>query len=64
MVQWPAPTSFRQLRGFLGLAGFVTRFIKNYTSLSHNLTELLEKEAFRWHPNTPKSFDALNIALT
>lgn len=64
MVQWPTPTTLKQLRGFLGLTGFYRRFIKNYASLSFPLTELLKKDAFHWNPSAQNSFDSLKEALT
>lgn len=33
MLQWPLPTTLKQLRGFLGLTGYYSRIIKNYASL-------------------------------
>lgn len=33
MLQWPLPTTLKQLRGFLGLTGYYRRIIKNYASL-------------------------------
>lgn len=33
MVNWPIPTTVKQLREFLGLTDFYRRFIKNYASI-------------------------------
>lgn len=48
MVNWPVPTSLKQLRGFLGLTGFYCRFINNYASIAYGLIELFTKDAFCW----------------
>lgn len=64
MLHWPIPSNLKQSRGFLGLTGFYRRFIKNYASISSELTELLKKDSFHWHTRAQKSFDALKTALT
>jgi len=62
---WPVPTSVKELRGFLGLAGYYRRFVKNFGMLAKPLTKLLKKgHIFAWTPATDQSFQALKHALT
>ncbi|KAK3124678.1 hypothetical protein QOZ80_7BG0590520 [Eleusine coracana subsp. coracana] len=64
MVDWPPPCSVRALRGFLGLAGYYRKFIKNFGSIATPLTRLLCKEGFSWTEEAMAAFDRLKQALT
>ena len=63
-MEWPTPSSVRALRGFLGLAGYYQRFIKDFSSIAAPLTALLKKDAFHWSPKADVAFKALQHALT
>ena len=39
----PAPTTRKQVRSFLGLAGFYRKFIPNYAEITAPLTDLTKK---------------------
>ncbi|XP_048028346.1 receptor-type tyrosine-protein phosphatase H-like [Megalobrama amblycephala] len=41
---WPAPTTIKELQRFLGFTNFYRRFIKNYSSIVHPLTNLLRHQ--------------------
>jgi len=61
---WPQPNSVCALRGFLGLAGYYRRFIKDYGLLAAPLTQLLKKDQFHWSSAADDSFNALKNALS
>ncbi|XP_066357880.1 uncharacterized mitochondrial protein AtMg00860-like [Miscanthus floridulus] len=64
IATWPQPGNMRTLQGFLGLARYYRRFIKNYSSVAALLTALLKKEAFLWSPTATDAFNALKKALS
>lgn len=40
VTTWPWPTNYRQLKRFLGFAGFFHRFIQDYTTITWPLNHL------------------------
>ncbi|KAF8107195.1 hypothetical protein N665_0125s0023 [Sinapis alba] len=49
MTSLPVPTNVKDIRSFLGHAGFYRRFIKDFSKSSRTLTALLCKEVVRIH---------------
>ena len=61
----PYPTSVREVRSFLGHAGFYRRFIKDFSKISHPLCKLLQKEvAFDFNEECKRAFNKLKELLT
>ena len=49
IIKLPSPTNVKEVRQFLGHAGFYRRFIKDFSKLARPLCELLVKDAkFIW----------------
>jgi hypothetical protein len=62
---WPQPTDVKQLRSFLGLAGYYRRFLKHFAIISKPLTALLKKHTlFVWTVDHDVAFNTLKLALT
>jgi hypothetical protein len=60
---WPTPSSARGLRGFLGLAGYYRKFIRDFGTIAAPLTHVLHRDAFTWD-EAIAAFQALKTALT
>ncbi|KAM1977690.1 hypothetical protein ACFX16_014463 [Malus domestica] len=61
----PSPTSVREVRSFLGHAGFYRRFIKDFLKVAQPLCRLLQKEvAFEFTKECTTSFNQLKELLT
>lgn len=62
---YPVPKTTRELKGFLGLAGYYRRFIPNFSKIAKPLTELLKKNTpYVWDDRTEKAFNTLKELLT
>ncbi|KAJ9553458.1 hypothetical protein OSB04_017503 [Centaurea solstitialis] len=61
----PYPTCVREVRSFLGHAGFYRRFIKDFSKITRPLCCLLQKDAdFHFDGACKKAFDELKDKLT
>ncbi|WVZ76529.1 hypothetical protein U9M48_024498 [Paspalum notatum var. saurae] len=65
VINWEIPRTPREIRGFLGLAGYYRRYIENFSKVAKPMTSLLEKDAtFKWTEARQKAFDELKKRLT
>jgi len=63
--EWPLPAFTRELRGFLGLAGYYRRFIADFASMAKPLHAMTGKgKKFCWTPEAGEAFQTLKGALT
>ncbi|KAL0289921.1 UNVERIFIED_CONTAM: Retrovirus-related Pol polyprotein from transposon.6 [Sesamum angustifolium] len=61
----PYPASVREIRSFLGHAGFYRRFIKDFSKIAQPLCTLLQKDAnFEFDGACAAAFDKLKESLT
>jgi hypothetical protein len=62
---YPVRKTTREIKGFLGLAGYYRRFIPNFSKIAKPLTELLKKnKPYVWDDRTEKAFGTLKEKLT
>ncbi|CAL8152375.1 unnamed protein product [Prunus armeniaca] len=61
---WPKPATIKGLRGFLSLAGYYRKFVKDFGLISKPLTDMLRKDGFVWSTKAEKAFETLTDALT
>ena len=72
---WPTPTNVKELRSFLGFAGYYRRFVKNYAKIAGPLHSLVNEHASgkkgritpisqSWSQKHQEAFDSLKQALT
>ncbi|XP_057720007.1 uncharacterized mitochondrial protein AtMg00860-like [Arachis stenosperma] len=61
----PYPSFVREIRSFLGHAGFYRRFIKDFSKVALPLSRLLQKDVeFELSEDCMDAFDKLKVALT
>ena len=61
---WPPPTKLKELRQFLGLMNYYRRYILNFSSITHDLHLLLQKEtAWTWDKPQQTAFEELKAAM-
>jgi hypothetical protein len=62
---FPEPRTTRELKRFLGVAGYYRRFIPNFSKIDKPLKELLKKNTlYIWDDKTEKTFVTVKTTLT
>ncbi|CAG9119218.1 unnamed protein product [Plutella xylostella] len=63
--EFPVPKNPKDVKSFLGLAGYYRRFIENFSKITKPLTSLLKKDAcFHWSQEQQEAFNLLKDKLT
>lgn len=63
--KWPVPSSVKELRSFLGMAGYYRKFVRNFGIISKPLTNLLRKNVpYVWTSVHDQAFETLKTSLT
>ena len=62
---FPVPTNTKQVKPFLGLAGYYRRFVQNFSSISKPINNLLKKNVpFDWTTSVQLAFEKLKSILS
>ena len=65
VVEWKPPRNVREVRSFLGLAGYYRRFVKGFSMIAAPMTRLLQKNVkYEWSEKCQGSFEKLKAFLT
>jgi len=64
VLEWPVPSSVRELCSFLGLAGYYRKFVRHFSIIAKPLIDLLKKDQlFIWTSTHESAFSVLKQAL-
>ncbi|KAK8944847.1 hypothetical protein KSP39_PZI007981 [Platanthera zijinensis] len=65
ICEWPVLSTVAEVRSFLRLAGYYSRFIENFSRIALPLTNLTRKyQKFVWSPECVQAFEELKRRLT
>ena len=63
--KWPPPKNVKEVRAFLGLAGYYRNFVSQFSAIAAPITLLLHKDQpFIWTTEQQKAFDTLKHSIT
>ncbi|XP_017604304.1 uncharacterized mitochondrial protein AtMg00860-like [Gossypium arboreum] len=64
IANWEPPTKVKELRSFLGLANYYSRFIEGYSKIAAPSTNFLKKgKVWDWDPRCEKAFNQVKQAM-
>jgi len=65
VTNWPIPKNPMEVRSFLGLAGYYSRFVQNFAKIATTLTNLTRKVTkYEWKERCEEAFQELKKRLT
>ena len=65
VIEYPVPRTVRDIRSFIGLAGYYRRRVPNFARIAQPLTNLTKKDVrFIWTEEPQKAFEGLKQILS
>ena len=64
IVEWPLPATPKELRSFLGFAGYYRMFIKEYSFLTAEMDQMKGKKELTWTEEAKDKFQQLKDCFT
>ena len=65
VVKFKRPTDVKSTRAYIGLTGFLRRFVKDYAQIARPLQLLTHKDTkFKWNEQAEKAFTTLQYKIT
>ena len=64
ILEWPLPKTIRDVRNFLGLAGYYRKFVRNYAVIVGPLFQLTKMCKLSWKEDAEYAFKRLKTALS
>ena len=65
ITNWESPIDVKEVRSFLGLAGYYRKFVEGFSRIARPMTQLLKKgKKLEWTPECDASFQELKKRLT
>jgi hypothetical protein len=65
IVEWPTPTTVKEVQSFLGMAQYNRKFIKGFSAITTPLSELTRKDQpWEWTDKQEQAFNRLKEAFT
>ena len=63
VLNWPTPTTVRELNTFLGFSGYYRSYIPEYAKLTVRLNALKRQTKLEWNDTLEKDFQELKSAF-
>jgi hypothetical protein len=64
IIDWPAPNSLTDLKGFLDICSYYRRFVKGFSQLCAPLTDLTKKGTFKWSEEAQLTFEKMKKVMS
>ena len=64
ILEWPSPKNIIELRGFIGICTYYRKFVKGFSKLTYQLSDLNKKYAFKWNEEDENSFQKMKEVMS